>query len=121
MINPSIENALILRRVPRGRPIAISTLAEYVEADLQQGIKCGAINWADVFKDHNVRDHIRRLINDRTLVPGLEYRRWDANPSYVSLSDSTAVCMTLQPGIKDLQERLPISGAGLLDLIAQEC
>lgn len=121
MINPSIENALVLRRIPRGRPIAVSALVSYVEEDLAHGIKLGAINQLDVFQSHSVHDHVRRLIADQTLIPGQEYRRWDAIPLYVSLSDSTAVSMNLQPGIKELITNLPLSGAGLLDLLAEEC
>jgi hypothetical protein len=128
VINPSIENALVLRRVPRTSPIAIEALAEYVEADLMKGVQVGIIDPATIFrhpeKPHthiSVTDYILSLIKDRTLVSGVEYRRWIAKPAYVSLSDSTAVCLNTQPGIKKLLATLPISSAGLLDLFAQEC
>lgn len=122
VINPSIENALILRHIPRKRPIAIRTLTEYVESDFREGIDRGVIDPLKTFAKATVEDHIRGLIKDQTLVPGLDYR-WgrESRPAYVSLSDSTAVCLTLQPGIKSLQDKLPIGGAGLLDLLAEGC
>jgi len=63
---------------------------------------------------------VKELAEKGYLVVGQTYKRWDGDPPYVSLSESTKRDWELQPGIKQRSEELPMSPKGLLDAIARE-
>jgi hypothetical protein len=123
MIPPIDRYVIVLRRVPWNIPILVSELCELVEADLdlyraawkRQEIRAqGMEPWI------GARQAVKELVEKGYLIAGQTYKRWDGDPPYVSLADTTKRDWTLQPGIKQRADELPMSRKGLLMTLARE-